>query len=163
MEDRLSPSNNMIDIFFTVIQKLESKEIPYMVVGSIAAMVYGEPRMTHDMDLVLDVLPEHGSQLESLFPIEEFYCPPIEVLSSEIVQRGQFNLIHQNTGIKIDIIIRKNTDHARTEFQRRKRVYFWKGCETYLATPEDIIIKKLSFYRDGGSEKTSQGYPRYYV
>ncbi len=145
--------DNMIDVFFTVIQKLESENIPYMVVGSVASMVYGEPRMTHDMDLVLDILPEHGSSLEALFPSEKFYCPPLEILNSEIVHRGQFNLIHQGTGIKIDIIIRKDTEHSQTEFQRRRKVPFWQGSEVYLATPEDIIIKKLSFYREGGSEK----------
>lgn len=143
----------MIDVFSTVIQKLESENIPYMVVGSIASMVYGEPRMTHDMDLVIDILPEDAKKIETLFPLEEFYCPPIEVLNSEIIQRGQFNLIHQYTGIKIDIMIRKNTDHAKTEFDRRQKVPFWDNNEVYLATPEDVIIKKLSFYRESGSEK----------
>ena len=144
---------NMIGVFSEVIQKLESKNIPYMVVGSVASMVYGEPRMTHDMDLVLDILPEHASKLETLFPLAEFYCPPIEVLNSEITHRGQFNLIHQGTGIKIDIMIRKNTDHSKAEFDRRQKVPFWNNSEVYLATPEDVIIKKLSFYREGGSEK----------
>ena len=144
---------NMIDVFFDVIKKLESENIPYMIVGSVAAMVYGEPRMTHDMDLVLDILPQDASKLETLFPLEDFYCPPIEVLSSEITHRGQFNLIHHGTGIKIDIMIRKNTEHARTEFKRKNKVPFWQGSEVFLATPEDVIIKKLSYYREGGSEK----------
>lgn len=144
---------NMIGVFTTVIGKLESEKIPYMVVGSVASMIYGEPRMTHDMDLVIDILPEDTKKLETLFPIEEFYCPPIEVLNSEIIERGQFNLIHQDTGIKIDLMIRKNNDHARTEFNRRQKVPFWQGSEVYIATPEDVIIKKLSFYREGGSEK----------
>ena len=91
--------------------------------------------------------------LETIFPITEFYCPPIEILNSETTHRGQFNLIHQHTGIKIDIMIRKNTDHAKTEFDRRQKIPFWQGTEVYLATPEDVIIKKLSFYREGGSEK----------
>ena len=143
----------MIDLFFRVIEKLESKNIPYMVVGSVASMVYGEPRMTHDMDMVLDIPPEKSFQLSSLFPPEEFYCPPIEILKSEIIHRGQFNLIHQNTGIKIDIIIRKNTEHGKTEFQRRKKVLLWKDKQAFLATPEDIIIKKFSFYKEGGSER----------
>lgn len=144
---------NMIDVFNMVIKKLESENIPYMVVGSVASMVYGEPRMTHDMDLVIDVLPQSASKIEALFPIEEFYCPPIEVLKAEVVERGQFNLIHQGTGIKIDMMIRKNSDHGQTEFERRQKVPFWQNTEVYIATPEDIIIKKLSFYREGQSEK----------
>lgn len=144
---------SMVDVFSTVIRKLESENIPYMVVGSIASMIYGEPRMTHDMDLVIDILPEDAQKLENLFPLEEFHCPPIEVLNSEITHRGQFNLIHQNTGIKIDLMVRKNNDHSKMEFSRRQKVPFWQGSEVYLATPEDVIIKKLSFYREGGSEK----------
>lgn len=144
---------NMIGVFTTVITKLESESIPYMVVGSVASMVYGEPRMTHDMDLVIDILPEDASKLQNLFPIKEFYCPPIEVLNSEIIERGQFNLIHQTTGIKIDLMIRKNSDHGKTEFDRRQKVPFWQGSEVFIATPEDVIIKKLSFYREGQSEK----------
>ena len=143
----------MIDVFSTVTQKLESENIPYMVVGSVASMVYGEPRLTHDMDLVVDILPEHAPKLETLFPLEEFYCPPIEVLNSEIIHRGEFNLIHQGTGIKIDIMIRKNTDHSKVEFDRRQKILFWNNSKVYLATPEDVIIKKLSFYRESGSEK----------
>ncbi len=144
---------SMIDVFFLVLQKLESENIPYMLVGSVAAMVYGEPRMTNDMDLVIDIQPEHAKKLIELFPIEEFYCPPIEVLSSEIVHRGQFNLIHQGTSIKIDLMVRKNTEHSKVEFNRRLKVPFWNNTEVYIATAEDIIIKKLSFYREGGSEK----------
>lgn len=144
---------SMISVFIEVINKLESEKIPYMVVGSVASIVYGEPRMTHDMDLVIDILPSSAAKFESLFPIEDFYCPPLEVLKSEIVHRGQFNLIHQNTGIKIDIMIRKNSEHSKIEFTRKQKIPFWKNQDFYLASAEDVIIKKLSFYKEGGSEK----------
>jgi hypothetical protein len=144
---------NILETFFSVIGKLEKNEIPYMVVGSIAAMIYGEPRLTHDMDLVIDVLPQHATKLEKLFPIEEFYCPPLEVLASEIIHRGQFNLIHPSTGLKIDFMVRKDSQHGRCEFARRRKAPFWEGCEVYIASSEDVIIKKLDFYREGGSEK----------
>lgn len=144
---------NLIDTFLIVIKKLESENIPYMVVGSVAAMVYGEPRMTHDMDIVIDLLPQNSKKLEQLFSPEEFYCPPLEVLKAETTHRGQFNLIHHQSGLKIDLMIRKLSDHATEEFQRRRKVPFWQGTEIYLASPEDIILKKLDFYRQGGSEK----------
>lgn len=124
-----------------------------MIVGSVAAMVYGEPRLTHDMDLVIDILPKDAVKFEPLFPLAEFYCPPREVLVSEIVHRGQFNLIHHDTGLKIDLMVRKESEHSLVEFNRRRKVPFWHGFEAYLASPEDVIIKKLDFYRQGGSEK----------
>lgn len=144
---------NLIETFFSIAEKLESEQIPYMVVGSVAAMVYGEPRLTHDLDMVIDILPRHAVKLETLFPLETFYCPPLEVLSSEIVHRGQFNLIHHQSGLKIDLMLRKETEHAHCEFDRRRKTPFWEGKEIYLAAPEDVILKKLDFFREGGSEK----------
>ncbi|MBF0362638.1 MAG: hypothetical protein HQK49_16580 [Oligoflexia bacterium] len=144
---------NIIDIFLLVIEKLESENIHYMLVGSLAAVIYGEPRMTHDMDLVVDILPQDVFKFEKLFSIEEFYCPPKEILNAEIINRGQFNLIHQESGLKIDVVIRKATQHAKEEFLRRQKYPFWAGKDIYVATPEDIIIKKLVYYREGGSTK----------
>lgn len=144
---------NILKVFLAVIKKLESQNIPYMVVGSVGSMVYGEPRLTHDMDLVIDILPADVSKLEALFPLVEFYCPPIEILRAEAVSRGQFNLIHQESGLKIDIMLRKATDHSLEEFERRQQVPFIEGEMVFIARPEDIIIKKLDFYRQGGSEK----------
>ncbi len=146
----------MIDtlkIFLMILQRLEEAQISHMVVGSIASMVYGEPRLTHDMDLVVDVLPVDAVKFEKLFDNEDFYCPPLEVLRSEIVHHGQFNLIHNSSGLKVDIMVRKTTDHATEEFRRRVRMPFAEGREVFMATAEDVIIKKLDFHRQGGSEK----------
>jgi hypothetical protein len=102
---------------------------------------------------MIDILPSDARKLESLFPPEQFYCPPLEVMKSEIVHRGQFNLIHHETGLKIDLMVRKATEHALAEFERRRRTPFWEGHEAYVASPEDVILKKLDFFRQGGSEK----------
>ncbi len=143
----------LIDVFLFVVKKLEENNLPYMIVGSMASMVYGEPRMTHDLDLVIHLLPQEAQRLETLFPSEEFYCPPLEVTRAEIVHCGQFNLIHHDSGLKIDIIIRKKTEHALTEFTRRRKVPFFGKYELYLASPEDVIIKKMEYFREGGSQK----------
>jgi hypothetical protein len=140
--------------FLRVIEIFENHEIPYMVVGSVAAMIYGEPRLTHDLDVVIDMPLPVARKLASFIPEEEFYCPPQEVIEAEAVQCGQFNLIHHQSGIKVDIVIRKNTAHARTEFARRRKMPFWTADKTaFLASPEDVIIKKLDYFREGGSEK----------
>lgn len=144
---------NFLQVFSDVIRKLDEHQIPYMIVGSIAAMIYGEPRLTHDMDLVIDILPQDAGKFVTLFPEEEFYCPPTEVVTSKIVHRGQFNLTHPESGLKIDFVIRKETEHAACEFSRRRREPFWEGLDATIASPEDIVIKKLDFHRQGGSEK----------
>ena len=142
-----------MEVFQTVVQKLELAEIPYMIVGSVASMIYGDPRLTNDMDLVIDLRAQDVSKIQNTFPLEEFYCPPLEILQSEVRERGQFNLIHHASGLKIDIMVRKNSDHSIEEFKRRKKVPFWSNFEASIAAPEDIIIKKLAFYREGKSAK----------
>lgn len=143
----------MIGIFRDLLRRLEGAGIPYMVVGSVASIVYGEARLTRDMDVVVDIRPEDTVRFAGLFDPVEFYCPPVEVLRQEVVERGQFNLLHQESGLKIDVVLRKDTEHGREEFSRRARVPFWEGFDAFLASPEDVIIKKLAFYREGGSDK----------
>lgn len=143
----------IMTVFQDVLARLEEAQIHYMVVGSLSSIVYGEPRMTKDMDIVIDVPAQDASKFEFFFPFEGFYCPPSDILKDEIVNRGQFNLIHHESGLKIDVIVRKQSPHAIEEFKRRKKISFWKGFEAYIASPEDVIIKKLDYYREGGSEK----------
>ena len=114
-------ADNIFHVFSEIIEKLESKNIDYMIVGSVASMIYGEPRMTRDMDLVIDLVEDAVGCFEDLFSSQEYYCPPGEVLLQELSQRGQFNLIHNASGLKIDIVVRKNSAHARQEFSRRKQ------------------------------------------
>ncbi len=140
-------------VFRDVLERLEGAQIPYMVVGSLSSIVYGEPRMTKDMDIVVDVPAQDANKFQTLFPFEGFYCPPAEILNAEIAGRGQFNLIHHASGLKIDVMVRKKSPHAIEEFKRRNKVSFWQGFEAYIASPEDVILKKLEFYREGGSEK----------
>lgn len=145
--------NSLLEVFSDVIGRLEANHLPYMVVGSIASIVYGEPRLTKDMDLVIDIAALDLKKLNGLFPLSEFYCPPEEVLSDECVRRGQFNIIHHTSGLKVDFIFRKNTPHGKTEFSRKRRIELWLDFEAFVATPEDVIIKKLDFFREGGSQK----------
>ncbi len=144
---------SIMNVFQDVLARLEEAKIPYMVVGSLSSIVYGEPRMTKDMDIVIDVPVQDSSKFEFYFPFQGFYCPPADILKDEVINRGQFNLVHHESGLKIDVIIRKQSPHAIEEFNRRKKISFWKGFEAYIASPEDVIIKKLDYYREGGSEK----------
>jgi hypothetical protein len=142
-----------LDVLHDVVRRLDQAGIEYFLVGSLGAMYYGRPRFTNDIDLVVEIKAQQVNLFSQLFPIGEYYCPPVEVLTDEIVRKGSFNLLHQKSGIKIDMVLRKDTDFSRTEFSRRNKVQLTSQLNAYIATPEDIIIKKLDFYREGGSEK----------
>jgi hypothetical protein len=142
-----------LDVLQDVIRRLEKIGVDYFLVGSLASMYYGRPRFTNDIDLVVEIKASQVMQFENQFHIDEYYCPPPEILKDEILRRGSFNLIHQHSGIKIDVVLRKESDFSRTEFSRRYKVQLLPQLEAYIATAEDIIIKKLDFYREGQSEK----------
>ena len=144
---------NQQQFFETVIQALEKLEIPYMVAGSVAAVVYGEPRMTNDMDVVVDLHAESVTPLADSFPAPEFYFPPRVAVLEEIRRRGQLNILHVASGSKVDLILRKDTEHGITEFPRRQLQPMTPALSAQFASPEDVIVAKLVFYSKGRSEK----------
>jgi hypothetical protein len=135
-----------------IIKAFESLKIPYMITGSQASAYYGEPRFTRDIDIVTDLKEEQVEDFSRFFPEDEFYCDK-DMIKAEIKRRGQFNIIHSSSGLKIDIILTKATPFSKTEFSRRKPGAVSPEQEAYFTSPEDVIIKKMDFYREGGSEK----------
>lgn len=142
-----------IDVLKEVVAKLNSLQINYFLVGSLASMYYGRPRFTNDIDLVVQIGATQIKDFIKAFDFPDYYCPPFEVIQDEVMRRGSFNLIHQDSGVKIDIVLNKNSEISKSELSRRHKVEIIPGLETYIATPEDVILKKLEFYREGGSEK----------
>ena len=143
------------DLFLVFVRKLNELGVTYMITGSVAGVLYGEPRVTHGVDIVVMLPP--GPMVErfaAAFPIEEFYCPPPEVLMQEALraQRGHFNLIHHQTGFRADIYL-ANRDPLHGWALRERRSIEVDGETVWLAPPEYVIARKLEFFREGGSEK----------
>lgn len=136
------------------VDRLEALGLPYMVTGSVASMIYGEPRLTLDVDIVLDLDPERCAELLAAFPETEFYRPPIEVVRLECAResRGHFNLIHHGTGMKADVYLTARDPLHRWGLANRRRIPFGDG-ELAVAPPEYVIVRKLEFWSEGGSEK----------
>jgi hypothetical protein len=141
------------EFFEKVLSAFAELDTAYMIAGSVGAMLYGEPRMTNDMDVVVELPIGKAGALAERFKGEAFYFPPLEVVQNEVRRRGQFNIIHVESGSKVDVIIRKDGDFAETEFSRRRKVPFSEALEAISASPEDIIIAKLKYYAEGGSDK----------
>lgn len=68
---------NLFQIFTTPLNKFN---IPYIVTGAVASIIYGEPRLTHDIDLVIELSEENVDRIVKAFPLDKFYCPPIEII-----------------------------------------------------------------------------------
>lgn len=133
------------------VEALEALGIRYMIGGSQASIYYGEPRFTQDIDIVAELQADHVSRLLQRFPPSDFYLS--EDAAREAVEtRGQFNIIHPASGVKIDVFVNKSTDYDRLRLERRRRLPLVAGRDAYFARPEDIVIYKLLYFRDGGSE-----------
>src|SRR2546428_9576097 len=86
------------------VRPLNRPNVRYIVSGSVAAILYGEPRLTHDVDFVVFLRSDDIRRLQEVFPSPEFYVPPVDTIAVEIAreQRGHFNVIHSDTGFKAD-------------------------------------------------------------
>lgn len=142
---------NLFNLFLHPINRIG---IRYMVTGAAASIIYGEPRLTNDLDLVLEIGEADIASFVEHFPLEDFYCPPPEVIQIEARRafRGHFNVIHHKTGFKADIYTFGNDELHRWGMAKRRR-YSIGEEEIWVAPPEYVIIRKLEYYREGGSDK----------
>jgi hypothetical protein len=137
-----------------IADRLNATDAIWMTTGSIAAMTYGDYRVTSDIDIILVLAPSNVAKMGAAFPLDEFYCPPLDVISIEAArtERGHFNLIHHETGFKADIYVAGTDALTRWAFAHRQKIPFDESI-LWVAPPEYVIIGKLEFFREGGSEK----------
>jgi len=142
------------NLFRLFTDRLNEAGIPYAVTGSVASIVYGEPRLTHDIDLVLLLSIEKAPALRNMFSDREFYFPPDEVLINEIKRktRGHCNIIHLESGFKADIYLVGQDGFLKWAVDNAKKIEF-EDSAISIAPPEYVIVKKLEYFKEGGSEK----------
>ncbi len=141
--------------FQLFIAPLERGQISYFITGSTASIFYGEPRLTLDIDVVVHLAKGDIPKFIGLFPEDAFYCPPFEVIQIECGRRihGHFNLIHPESGFKADIYPDAQDPLHEWAFDHRRRVDLGEGSQIWVAPPEYVIIRKLEYFREGGSDK----------
>jgi len=120
-----------------------------MLTGSMAMNYYAQPRMTRDIDLVVALTPADTDAIVRLFTPD--YYVSREAVGNSIARESLFNLIHQESVIKVDCIIRKNTPYRRAEFERRQRITI-EDFSTWIVSKEDLIVSKLWWAKDSHSE-----------
>jgi hypothetical protein len=145
------PAPNPLAIFAP---GLNQAGVRWMAVGSIASNAYGEFRTTNDVDLVVVIEPAQANGVVAAFPLEQFYCPPTDVIRTESArpERGHFNLIHHDTAFKADVYVAKRDSFSNWALQHRREITV-DEIAVWIAPPEYVIIGKLEFFREGGSEK----------
>ncbi|MBI5645327.1 MAG: hypothetical protein HY962_00215 [Ignavibacteriae bacterium] len=143
-----------IESYFDIVRIIHSLGLSYMITGSVGAMMYGEPRVTNDIDVVMELSVNDIPRLVDAFPASRYYCPPGEIVEVEVRRaiRGHFNIIDQSSGFKADIYP-VGTDSLRLWAFAHTRTILYDDMPLVFAPPEYIIIRKLEYYREGGSDK----------
>lgn len=140
------------DLLKYAVETLERLGISYAIVGSFASGVWGESRFTQDIDILVRLPSQSVASLCAEFSAPDFYVS--ETAALEAAERhGQFNVIHPASGNKIDFMIAGRSDWTINQLARSIRIELFPGYHTNIAAPEDVIIGKLIYYREGGSDK----------
>jgi hypothetical protein len=148
--------NELADLLGYVVSVLEQLDIPYMVVGGFAAITYGEPRLTLDVDIVVDMRYNHVDPFVAAFPIPDYYVSREGILDS-LARRYPFNVIQPHTGAKVDLVPLSEDIRSRVTFTRRQRIVYDEvrpgrllrycgghRCGQAPRSPEDRLGKALA-------------------
>ncbi len=138
-----------LQVLQEITSRLNQLDIPYMITGSMAANFYAQPRMTRDIDLVL-VLKQCNVEKFVQSLNKDFYVDQ-EMIEGEIKRKGMFNLIHHKFMLKVDCILLKDNEYQAVEFSRRIKRTDGEFV-FYVIAPEDLIISKLNWAKQGESE-----------
>ncbi|MBP7508596.1 MAG: nucleotidyl transferase AbiEii/AbiGii toxin family protein [Prolixibacteraceae bacterium] len=139
----------MINIIKEIAKRLEDAGIAYMFTGSTALNFYATPRMTRDIDIVVELHPEDAKKIYELFE-KDFYIDATMIYDA-IKRHGMFNIIHSESVFKVDFIVRKDNPYRLEEFQRKKQMAF-EGMDIFIVAPEDLILSKLAWIKETMSE-----------
>jgi hypothetical protein len=140
------------ELLSRVITVLDGLGIDYMMTGSYVSSMQGEPRASHDVDLVVALAENEAAQLFQAFPESEVYLS-MPAIQEAIRDRRMFNLLEMETGHKVDFWVLTDEPFDISRFAR-KRLEESQGTWIKVSTPEDTILAKLDWSRKcGGSEK----------
>lgn len=132
---------------------LRSLDIPYIITGAIAVVVWGRPRFTADIDIVVELVADKVDRLvEELLKIDKEVYVDKRMIRRALKSRGEFNFIHPGAGLKVDFWIMKNDEFDRSRMARRIKKKI-AGTPVYLSSPEDLILIKLLWYKETGSSR----------
>ncbi len=141
--------NEELEVLKMAASRLNKADIPYMVSGSIAANYYSIPRMTRDIDIVIELQQKDVDRFVALFQ-GDFHINK-EMIEKEVLRQGMFNLIQNQYMVKVDFIVKKSAAYQQSEFSRKKRITI-ENCPVWIASPEDLVISKLIWAKDSRSE-----------
>jgi len=146
--------NDIVDVAWRVARALERVGVPYYLGGSVASSLQATARSTNDVDFVVELRPEQvaglAAELGGEFAVDQ------ESLADAARRQSSWNLFHLPTGLKIDLMMRKDTPYDREAFSRRRRFRVDVDVDPFVKSVEDSVLKKLQWFNDGGKVSSTQ-------
>ncbi|OGK41496.1 hypothetical protein A2954_00650 [Candidatus Roizmanbacteria bacterium RIFCSPLOWO2_01_FULL_37_12] len=141
------------NLLITISSFLEKHKIPYMLTGALTVVYYGRPRASHDIDFVVEINKKDVKRVINIFKnLSSEYLVQAESIEDAVIKKSMFNVIYLPTYTKLDFWLLTEVIFDQERFERRKKVKLL-GKNMVLSTPEDTIIQKLLWYKDGEIEK----------
>ena len=138
-----------LDVLKSVTARLEAAGIPYIVTGSMVANFYTTPRMTRDINLVIELSERDVERVTGLFQ-NEYYIDR-DMVQQAVRSQSMFKMIHNALVVKVDCVVRKDSAYRREEFARRRPVSV-AGQQVFIVAPEDLILSKLDWAKESRSQ-----------
>lgn len=144
-----APFEDQKSVLKDVTERFEKLEIPYMLSGSMAMISYAMMRMTNDIDIVIEAKSEDAQKIIKEFEAD-YYVPQNRVRDS-IYRQSMFNLLHQTKIVKIDCVLRKDTEFQKLAFSNRRKIKF-TDFDVWTISRDDLILSKLHWAKKSRSE-----------
>lgn len=132
---------------------LDRLGIRYVIGGSVASSIWGEPRATIDLDLMIEADEPSAASLAKAMR-EEYYVDEDSAVAA-IREQSSFNAIHYETSMKIDFFIAEEGELSRSQLSRRRAIEIG-GVSLFFYAPEDLLVRKLMWFRMGGEQSERQ-------
>lgn len=140
------------EVLKRILNLFDALNIPYALTGGLAVSFYGHPRSTHDFDLIIQIPGEPNIVKKLLEAFEKDFYISEEGIIGALLHKTMFNIIHHETGLKVDLWILKEDEYGREAFKRRNRVKSL-GVDLCILSAEDMVIGKLLWYKVSEIEK----------
>ena len=131
-----------LEVLGLVSDRLSAHGLPFMLTGSFALAYYATPRMTRDLDIVVALNENDVDALVAAFAPDFYIDADADAARTAIQTERMFNLMHLESGVKVDLIVRKSSEFRQVEFARRQPVSI-AGTRTWIVSREDLILSKL--------------------
>ncbi len=147
------PAAGPLDVALGFARLLDSVDIAYVVGGSTASMVVGEPRLTMDIDVAVRM---ESAQLDALIAAAADFYIPTEAAAIAVQLRESFNVIPLTGGMKLDLFVLGDGVLDTNQIERRRSLDLGDGDSLWMTSPEDVILRKLAWFRAGGEVSDRQ-------